>query len=1026
MAFEPKYFDNEVYFNFKIGVASNIEHGFATTTGTTRQYQLLGSETNIILEFIPKGTGTLRVPTSYETLVTNVRDVVNKGYTDIKIAGKDIDSLVTTPTASEDGYAIKWDNANTRWTLGVATGGGGGSYTFASGVQDVSGVVKLGNTVLDRNTDIYGPFSLRLGYSANALTSISTLAGTTSIVSGTGQLTLNLGGLPLAIAGGSPTSSITFSSAGVPVLNDNSIGPRGLRGAANYSSNSQANDFIQKVYADNRIGGKNVTSLVTTPTVDENGYAIVWDNSLNAYHLQPFSGGGGSSNSKEQQFTANGSTSSFTVSNGTITVLSFVDINGNVQLQGINYTRSGQIIDFGTNIPSGSVITVHYFENLSVGGGGGGGGHTILANGSPLTQRTNLNFRNALTASDTGGNSTIEVGGPLTKNTSISGGNTYAFQYSALTSYEVASTHIGLFTPNSNIRVENQVVHRLVLGETNGVIFDIGSDANGDLYTRSGDKLTRIPLGPPGTVLKSNGLWPDWDIGGADTILKTQVWSADGINSVYTVSTGTVEQINFVSINGIVQTTSGYTVSGNNINFGTIVPTGWIIYVSYFEDLAVSSTYTFSNGITLNSGIVKLGGSLTENTTISGAFTVSLGTAGAPLTTISIRAGTFNSIGSTLYNINYPDIQLISTNYGVYSDLVSFEALNFNLGLLVNASGDRSLAGGFGEIGGKEVFSNGAQSFVWSTNTAAQTAGHGALAPQSVILGGQNANIANNTNTRAVIIGGDAIKLASGYADFVAMPSIALFTTPAAGGSDDILTWNATTKKVGKVTQASLGSGGSTWGSITGTLSAQTDLNTALGLKADKAGQIFTGLITTIASASGGAGLNLPHGVAPSSPVNGDFWTTTTTVNARINGTTQSLAFLASPTFTGTPSVPTATAGTSTTQIASTAFVRTPSVQSVTASATVTAVAGNDLVVVTAQNAGLILANPTGTWLQGQVLVYRIKDNGTARALTWGANFRELGVSLPPTTTISKTLYVTTIYNSTDTKFDVLAVNEEP
>lgn len=46
-----------------------------------------------------------------------------------------------------------------------------------------------------------------------------------------------------------------------------------------------------------------------------------------------------------------------------------------------------------------------------------------------------------------------------------------------------------------------------------------------------------------------------------------------------------------------------------------------------------------------------------------------------------------------------------------------------------------------------------------------------------------------------------------------------------------------------------------------------------------------TGKTTTAASATGGAGFNIPHGTAPTSPVNGDIWTTTSGVFARINGT---------------------------------------------------------------------------------------------------------------------------------------------
>jgi hypothetical protein len=171
--------------------------------------------------------------------------------------------------------------------------------------------------------------------------------------------------------------------------------------------------------------------------------------------------------------------------------------------------------------------------------------------------------------------------------------------------------------------------------------------------------------------------------------------------------------------------------------------------------------------------------------------------------------------------------------------------------------------------------------------------------------------------------------------------------------------------------------------------------------------------------------LRIPHGAAPTSPINGDMWTTSTGLFARINGTVQQFSHIASPTFTGTPAAPTAAVGTTTTQIATTAFVRTPSVQAVTSSATVTATAADDMVVVTAQAAGITFANPTGTWLQGQVLKIRLKDNGTARAIAWGANFRPMGVALPLTTTLSKTMYMHFIYNSTDTKFDLMGINEE-
>ena len=103
-----------------------------------------------------------------------------------------------------------------------------------------------------------------------------------------------------------------------------------------------------------------------------------------------------------------------------------------------------------------------------------------------------------------------------------------------------------------------------------------------------------------------------------------------------------------------------------------------------------------------------------------------------------------------------------------------------------------------------------------------------------------------------------------------------------------------------------------------------------------------------------------------------------------------------------------------------------PSVQETasTASFTINADEQTDGVL-TAMAAATTIAAPTGSPVQSQNLIFRFKDNGTARALTWNAIFRAIGVTLPTTTTANKTLYVGCKYNSTDTKWDVIAVKEE-
>jgi len=82
-----------------------------------------------------------------------------------------------------------------------------------------------------------------------------------------------------------------------------------------------------------------------------------------------------------------------------------------------------------------------------------------------------------------------------------------------------------------------------------------------------------------------------------------------------------------------------------------------------------------------------------------------------------------------------------------------------------------------------------------------------------------------------------------------------------------------------------------------------------------------------------------------------------------------------------------------------------------------------DTFTITAQAAGLSVANPTGTPVNGQRMTIRIKDNGTARAITWsGTQFRaSTDLTLPTSTTVNKTIYLGFLYNSTDTKWDLVS-----
>jgi hypothetical protein len=80
----------------------------------------------------------------------------------------------------------------------------------------------------------------------------------------------------------------------------------------------------------------------------------------------------------------------------------------------------------------------------------------------------------------------------------------------------------------------------------------------------------------------------------------------------------------------------------------------------------------------------------------------------------------------------------------------------------------------------------------------------------------------------------------------------------------------------------------------------------------------------------------------------------------------------------------------------------------------------NDLDV-TALATNPTFAAPSGTPINGNRLVIRIKDDGTPRTLAFNAIYRAGAIALPTTTTTSKTLYLGFIYNSADSKWDLVS-----
>jgi hypothetical protein len=157
---------------------------------------------------------------------------------------------------------------------------------------------------------------------------------------------------------------------------------------------------------------------------------------------------------------------------------------------------------------------------------------------------------------------------------------------------------------------------------------------------------------------------------------------------------------------------------------------------------------------------------------------------------------------------------------------------------------------------------------------------------------------------------------------------------------------------------------------------------------------------------------DLGSAIVDRAPIDGTYWTSRATASLTAE---QNLGALASGYLRLAVAIGTATPSTVTTippaditgLLAALALLRplAPRVTSLATHATPTPDADTtDLYALTAQATAAAFANPTGTPGNGQTLRIRIKDDGTARGLTWGTAYVAGGTALPATTVLSKIL----------------------
>lgn len=212
------------------------------------------------------------------------------------------------------------------------------------------------------------------------------------------------------------------------------------------------------------------------------------------------------------------------------------------------------------------------------------------------------------------------------------------------------------------------------------------------------------------------------------------------------------------------------------------------------------------------------------------------------------------------------------------------------------------------------------------------------------------------------------------------------------------------------------GGGASTWGSITGTLSSQTDLQSALDAK-----QPLDTDLTTIAGLTATTDNVIQSvGSAWASRSPAQLKTSMSFVKADVG--------LSNVDNTSDATKNTAVATLTNKTILATTNV-TEEITGTTSSATPAPTGGSlrNAYDLTALAVGATFAAPSGTPAHRNKLWITIKDNGTAQTLAWNAAYVAGGVALPTTTVLGKILNLGFMYNTNNglNKWQLVASAQE-
>jgi len=230
------------------------------------------------------------------------------------------------------------------------------------------------------------------------------------------------------------------------LLNDSTTTPKGLVGAADYSANYTNNTYVQKLYVDSHLVGKQISTILQNPTDTQNGYTVSWDQPNQKFTLTPGA-----------QISAGADTQIIYNSGGTLV--------GNNNLIFASNILSAPNINLGISALSGTLREIKVISSdvdvaLSLKTKGAGNLNLSIFSGSiKLGDTTSSNTNQILTA--TGSNGQIDIslepkgteGVIYIGNINEAGGNRYSTVRGSATniSYVLSGKGTGNIISNASI-----------------------------------------------------------------------------------------------------------------------------------------------------------------------------------------------------------------------------------------------------------------------------------------------------------------------------------------------------------------------------------------------------------------------------------------------------------------------------------------------------------------------------------------------------------------------------------------------